>query len=211
MRSWSWLTKHGGVVRGDIREADKYKKGTLFTIQRPSLLYQIPSNHIKKNFCTTTQHNRLGARTFSHIFTMSSADDQYEQQNDVVGGDVPAGDAGDDDYKSRTGQSHIPVQSDNAPVEDPIDPATADSDETLGMSARFPYPSIISLLIYIQRKTTKRPLTKATLLVDAQGVRSPLEAIESLAMRRVCPDQRMEHQAPVRRCVTPHNNGVTGG
>ena len=82
---------------------------------------------------------------------MSSADDQYEQQNDVVGGDVPAGDAGDDDYKSRTGQSHIPVQSDNAPVEDPIDPATADSDETLGMSACFPCPSTISLLIYTAR------------------------------------------------------------
>ncbi len=64
---------------------------------------------------------------------MSSADEQYEQQNDVTGGDVPSGDAGDNDYKSRTGQSHIPVQSDQAPVEDPIDPATADSDETLGM------------------------------------------------------------------------------
>ena len=63
---------------------------------------------------------------------MSSADDQYEQKNDVVGGDVPAGDAQDNDYKSRTGQSHIPVQSDDKPVEDPIDPATADSDETLG-------------------------------------------------------------------------------
>ena len=63
---------------------------------------------------------------------MSSADDQYEQQNDVTGGDVPAGDSMDNDYKSRTGQSHIPVQSDDAPVPDPIDPATADSDETLG-------------------------------------------------------------------------------
>ena len=63
---------------------------------------------------------------------MSSADDQYEQQNDLTGGDVPAGDAQDNDYKSRTGQSHIPVQSDDKAVEDPIDPATADSDETLG-------------------------------------------------------------------------------
>ncbi|KAM0800428.1 hypothetical protein BDR22DRAFT_247814 [Usnea florida] len=62
---------------------------------------------------------------------MSSADDQYEQQNDVTGGDVPAGDSMDNDYKSRTGQSHIPVQSDDAPVSDPIDPATADSDATL--------------------------------------------------------------------------------
>jgi len=63
---------------------------------------------------------------------MSSADDQYEQKNDVTGGDVPAGDSMDNDYKSRTGQSQKPVQSDTAPVEDPIDPATADSDETLG-------------------------------------------------------------------------------
>ena len=63
---------------------------------------------------------------------MSSADDQYEQKNDLTGGDVPAGDVQDNDYKSRTGQSHIPVQSDDKPVEDPIDAATADSDETLG-------------------------------------------------------------------------------
>ena len=75
---------------------------------------------------------------------MSSADEQYEQQNDVTGGDVPSGDAGDNDYKSRTGQSHIPVQSDQAPVEDPIDPATADSDETLGMF--FPPPSCPSTI-----------------------------------------------------------------
>lgn len=62
-----------------------------------------------------------------------SADDQYEQQNDVVGGDVPAGDSMDNDYASRTGQSAIPVQKDDKPVEDPIDPATADTDATLGM------------------------------------------------------------------------------
>ncbi len=65
---------------------------------------------------------------------MPSADDQYEQQNDMTGGDVPSGDSKDNDYKSRTGQHHIPVQSDDAPVSDPIDPATADSDETLGQS-----------------------------------------------------------------------------
>lgn len=64
---------------------------------------------------------------------MSSADDKYEQQNDMTSGDVPQGDSVDNDYKSRTGQHHIPVQSDEAPVSDPIDPATADSDETLGM------------------------------------------------------------------------------
>ena len=37
----------------------------------------------------------------------------------------------DNDYASRTGQSQIPVQKDDAPVEDPIDAATADSDATL--------------------------------------------------------------------------------
>ncbi|MCJ1335158.1 hypothetical protein MMC09_000424 [Bachmanniomyces sp. S44760] len=62
-----------------------------------------------------------------------SADDQYEQMNDPTGGDVPSGVKGDNDYTSRTGQktSSIPVQKDEDPVEDPIDPATADSDETL--------------------------------------------------------------------------------
>ncbi|KAI9740911.1 MAG: hypothetical protein M1818_004517 [Claussenomyces sp. TS43310] len=63
----------------------------------------------------------------------ASADDQYEQQNDAVGGDIPTGDAGDDDYTLRQGQGSEPiaVQSDRAPVDDPIDPATADSDATL--------------------------------------------------------------------------------
>lgn len=63
-----------------------------------------------------------------------SADDQYEQMNDQVTGDAPAGDAQDNDYVSRTGQKQgpIPVQSDSAGIEDPIDPATADSDEQLG-------------------------------------------------------------------------------
>jgi hypothetical protein len=66
---------------------------------------------------------------------MSSADDQYEQVNDQVSGDAPAGDAQDNDYVMRQGQKGgpIPVQSDNAAVEDPIDGATADSDEQLGM------------------------------------------------------------------------------
>ena len=68
---------------------------------------------------------------------MSSADDQYELANDAVTSGVPAGDSKDNDYVSRTGQSTIPVQKDEAPVEDPIDPATADSDETLGKTSPF--------------------------------------------------------------------------
>ncbi|KAF7504537.1 hypothetical protein GJ744_002093 [Endocarpon pusillum] len=44
---------------------------------------------------------------------------------------IPEGDVMDNDYKSRPGESYIPVQSDDKPVEDPIDSATADSDEQL--------------------------------------------------------------------------------
>ena len=63
---------------------------------------------------------------------MSSADDQYEQQNDPTSGDAPSGVKNDNDYASRTGQYQIPVQKDEMPVEDPINPDTADSDATLG-------------------------------------------------------------------------------
>ncbi|KAI9661132.1 MAG: hypothetical protein M1821_009459 [Bathelium mastoideum] len=62
-----------------------------------------------------------------------SADDQYEQVNDQVSGDVPSGDVTDPTYTSRTGQKTgpVPVQKDSDAVEDPIDPASADSDEAL--------------------------------------------------------------------------------
>lgn len=75
---------------------------------------------------------------------MSSADDLYEHQNDTASRDVPAGDSIDNDYASRTGQSEVPVQKDDAPVDDPIDPATADSDATLGMQSPIPgYHTIV--------------------------------------------------------------------
>lgn len=46
---------------------------------------------------------------------------------------IPDGVATDNDYVSRTGQKDtIPVQSDDATVEDPIDAETADSDQQLG-------------------------------------------------------------------------------
>ncbi|KAI9758063.1 MAG: hypothetical protein M4579_003194 [Chaenotheca gracillima] len=61
----------------------------------------------------------------------SGADNQYEEQNDIVGGDVPGGDSADNDYASRTGQSQVPVQKDDAQVEDPIDADTADTDQQL--------------------------------------------------------------------------------
>ncbi|KAL2057560.1 hypothetical protein ABVK25_001944 [Lepraria finkii] len=52
----------------------------------------------------------------------------------MTSGDVPAGDSMYSDYQGRTGQSEIPVQKEDAPVEDslnPVDSATADSGDTL--------------------------------------------------------------------------------
>ncbi|KAF2645162.1 hypothetical protein P280DRAFT_477110 [Massarina eburnea CBS 473.64] len=45
--------------------------------------------------------------------------------------DLPAVDAKDNDYVSRTGQNEIPVQSDDVAVEGGYDAATANSDEQL--------------------------------------------------------------------------------
>ena len=61
--------------------------------------------------------------------------------------EVPTGDVADNSYVSRTGQNQIPVQSDNKPIEDPIDPDTADSDETLGMSMRLRNRKIASFSV----------------------------------------------------------------
>jgi hypothetical protein len=67
---------------------------------------------------------------------MSSADDQYEtkttaQQTASLLATLkilrPSG---------RPKQAPVPLQSDGADFEDPVDPATADSDEQLGMSRR---------------------------------------------------------------------------
>jgi hypothetical protein len=102
---------------------------TIFSTSTISL-YHYP------HFNTSPLHHRK-------LYTMSNADAQYEQKNDFAEG--PAGDAGDNDYASRTGQSSIPVQKDEAPVEDPIDPATADTDEQLGV---YPLTYRISHSIY---------------------------------------------------------------
>ncbi len=58
-----------------------------------------------------------------------SADDKYEAQNDVTRGDVPSGDVKSEDYVSG---GPVPVQKDDAPVEDPIDESKADTDAQLG-------------------------------------------------------------------------------
>lgn len=52
---------------------------------------------------------------------------------DHSSGDPSSGSTTDKDYVSRSGQKdHIPVQKDGDPVEDLIDPETANSDKTLG-------------------------------------------------------------------------------
>jgi hypothetical protein len=91
---------------------------------------------------------------------MSSADDQYEQQNDQVTGDAPSGNAVDNDYVSRPGQKQapIPVQSDETPVNDPIDPATADSDEQLGKNIP---PRMMESIADIIYATTERDESEA--------------------------------------------------
>lgn len=63
---------------------------------------------------------------------MSGPQDEF--QPGTEGLEAPTGpDTTQNDYTSRTGQKdHMPVQSDDNPVEDPIDPNTADSDEQLG-------------------------------------------------------------------------------
>jgi hypothetical protein len=58
-----------------------------------------------------------------------SADDRYEQENDQVA----AGDITDDTPNDAYAEKGSGVVKDDAPVDDPIDPATADSDEMLGM------------------------------------------------------------------------------
>lgn len=62
-----------------------------------------------------------------------SSNDEFKPQGEEPSVGVAAGDVNDPDYKSRTGQYQIPVQTDDKTVEDPIDGRTADSDEQLGM------------------------------------------------------------------------------
>ena len=69
--------------------------------------------------------------------------------------ETSTGVAGDNDYASRTGQSEIPVQKDEASIEDPIDADTADSDKTLGMYLSSTYT--LHSLTTIQSKTRRPP------------------------------------------------------
>ncbi|KAL7904641.1 hypothetical protein GGI35DRAFT_462948 [Trichoderma velutinum] len=53
-----------------------------------------------------------------------------KEMNDTVSGDVPEGQVQDDSYTTHRNDP-IPVQRDNAPVEDPIQASAADTDKQL--------------------------------------------------------------------------------
>ena len=63
----------------------------------------------------------------------TGADNAYEAENDAPPQDLANDTKGDQEYVSRVGQktAPVPVQSDGDAVEDPIDPATADTDAQL--------------------------------------------------------------------------------
>ena len=88
---------------------------------------------------------------------MPGADGVYNQSEDP-GSEGATLASTDDSYASRSGQSQIPVQKDNVPVEDPIDAATADSDETLSMSFAF---GLYTRTNKRQSEMMLKPLTKA--------------------------------------------------
>jgi hypothetical protein len=72
----------------------------------------------------------------SNLFTQENQNPEFTTSTlSNMSDDIPQGDVMDNDYKSRTGQGEVPVQSDDSPVEDPIDAATADSDEQLGQNS----------------------------------------------------------------------------
>ncbi|KAL7944976.1 hypothetical protein V8C42DRAFT_324227, partial [Trichoderma barbatum] len=53
-----------------------------------------------------------------------------KETNDTLGADVPEGQVQDDSYVT-SGKDPVPVQSDNASVEDPIQASSADTDKQL--------------------------------------------------------------------------------
>ncbi|KIW65378.1 hypothetical protein PV04_07643 [Phialophora macrospora] len=70
------------------------------------------------------------SRSLLPQFTMSAPNDEYRPSGEGVEG-AHTTDTTQNDYKSRTGQSQIPVVGDEARIEDPIDERTADSDAQL--------------------------------------------------------------------------------
>jgi len=89
-----------------------------------------------------------------------------KQQNEVPSGTG----ASDNDYVSRTGQKEapVPVQKDEDSVEDPIDPATADSDEVLG---KFPPPRFSALDVDTLAAQDERSAIDSNNIIDGGRTR----------------------------------------
>lgn len=70
-------------------------------------------------------------------------DDQYEQQNDIASGDAPAGNVQDNSYIAASGakQTHIPVASDDAALENPGSAGDPNSDQQLGTLSSQEFPN----------------------------------------------------------------------
>jgi hypothetical protein len=120
---------------------------------------------------------------------MSAPEAEFRDQADP-GVEAPqAQDIMQNDYKSRTGQSHIPVIGDNAPVEDNIGSReSANSDAQLGNQSLFwifnpDHPANI-----LQHKMMPMPLISVALLVPALVELSLLVVTPSQAMRKALGD-----------------------
>ena len=75
---------------------------------------------------------QVPAAIIAQEYIMSAPNDDYPPGPDGVETSHTA-DTIQNDYESRSGQSHIPVVADDSNIEDPIDGGIADSDEQLGM------------------------------------------------------------------------------
>ena len=74
-------------------------------------------------------------------------------------------DVQDNDYVSRTGQKdHVPVQDDNAPVEDPIDEAEADTDKALGALALHVLPANPAIADCLAEKDDQDAIDKSNIV-----------------------------------------------
>jgi hypothetical protein len=90
----------------------------------------------------------LTTKSFEFLFktkvVMSKTGFRYADSKEgaPIPKEAPSGIVDDSSYKTK-GTESVPVVDDNAPVEDPIDPKTADSDEQLGVY--LPLPNFNSL------------------------------------------------------------------
>lgn len=95
-----------------------------------------------------------------------NADDAYEEKNDRTSGDAPSGDVVSKDYVE---SGPLPVQPDDAPVEDPIDPNVADSDKQLGTGSTFflfvnSFPRVQWLILWNVERDDKEAIDKSNIL-----------------------------------------------